>query len=61
MVKSAPDGGCVIPEEATIVLDGQRINARQFLRWFATGETTGVSLKRDTSGEIVAESILAGK
>lgn len=45
-------GGFVIPEKATVILDGRRITAREFLKSGLSGR-----IIRDATGELVIETL----
>jgi len=50
------DGGIVIPETATVLIDGHRVSARHFLRSIADGSFAGGNIVREPDGELAIES-----
>ena len=48
------DGGFVIPEKATVIVDGRHITAREFLKSGLSGR-----IIRDVTGELVIETFRA--
>lgn len=50
------DGGFVIPESATVKVDGRDLTARAFLRGLAEGTIVGGNIVRHIDGEVGVET-----